>query len=84
MDEFYERVSFLVVYGVHMLYSWGQFFRVAFECIGPIRDRFRSRLVMVGDTATPLHGYQTNNTRSFLNLSRNMFVLHRSNIWNDV
>ena len=67
-----------------MLYSWGQISRVAFERIGPIRDRFRSRLVMAGDTATPLHGYQTNNTRSFLNLSRNMYVLHRSNIRNDV
>ena len=84
MDEFHERVYLLVVDEVHVLYSWGQSFRVAFKHIGPIRDRFRSRLVMVGTTATLLHGYQTNNIRSFLNLSHNTFVLHRSNIRNDI
>lgn len=69
---------------IHVLYSWGQSFRVAFKHIGPVRDRFQSRLVMVGATATLLHGYQTSNIWSFLNLSHNMFVLHRSNIRNDI
>ena len=84
MDKFHERVYLLVVDEVHVLYSWGQSFRVAFKHIGPMRDRFRSRLVMVGVTATLLHGYQTNNIRSFLNLNHNTFVLHRSNIRNDI
>ena len=83
-DKFHDRVYLLVVDEIHVLYSWGQSFRVAFKHIGPMRDRFRSRLVMVGATATLLHGYQTNNIRSFLNLCSNTFVLHRSNVRNDI
>jgi len=84
-DKLHERVYLLVVDEVHAPYSWGRSFRVAFNHIGPIRDRFQSRLVMIGATATLLHAWVPDKQHPVFPQPQPRHVRpHRSNIRNDI
>ena len=75
---FRRRVYLLAVDEVHLLDSWGNSFRKAYQQIQYMRARFESGMVAIAMTATLLPGDQTNRVCEFVGL-RNYHTVQRSN-----
>jgi len=77
-SAFRRRVCSLAVDEVHLLDSWGNSFRKAYQQIQYVRARFESSLVVIAMTATLLPGDQTDRVCSFVGL-RGYHTVQRSN-----
>jgi len=75
---FRKRVCLLAVDEVHLLDSWGDSFRKAYQQIQYVRARFESNLVAIAMTATLLPGDQTDRVCDFVRL-QNYHTIRRSN-----
>lgn len=77
-SAFRRRVCLLIVDEVHLLDSWGNSFRKAYQQIQYVRARFESSTVALAMTATLLPGDQTHRVCEFVGL-RNYHTVRRSN-----
>lgn len=77
-SAFCRRVCLLAVDEAHLLDSWGNSFRQAYQQIQYVRVRFNSSLVAIAMTATLLPGDQTDRVSEFIGL-RNYHTVQRSN-----
>jgi len=77
-SSFRRRVCLLAVDEVHLLDSWGNSFRKAYQQIQFVRARFELSLLVIAMTATLLPGDQTNRVCNFVGL-RNYHTVQRSN-----
>ena len=78
VSAFRGRVCLLGVDEAHLLDSWGNSFRQAYQQIQYVRARFDSNLVEIAMTATLLPGDQTDRITEFVGL-QNYHTIQRSN-----
>jgi superfamily II DNA helicase RecQ len=83
-DKFWNRLCALGVDEIHLLDTWGQEFRKAFQQIGYMYARLPHRTTLIATTATLLAGPQTARVCSFLNIDPDFHLIHRSNVRPDL
>ncbi|KAJ7301700.1 P-loop containing nucleoside triphosphate hydrolase protein [Mycena albidolilacea] len=85
-EAFYDRVCALGVDEIHLLVSWGQSFRKAFQQIGFMRARLRPGIPIIGLTASLLADPKVQNAIfATLGVNRGEFhLIRRSNARHDI
>ena len=82
---FSERLCMMAVDEVHLLNTWGQSFRKAFQQIGWTRARFQNRIPTAAVTATLQVGTLTDRVKTFLGFEDDhCHVMRRSNYRPDI